>query len=68
MPRVFAIIIASSLYRSEFLAQALYFRGFGLPSRTHYRKIAFKRVDLLRSSFWSLILVLILQINSLSFS
>lgn len=59
LPKALAIIIASSLYRSEFLAQSLYFRGFGLPTRTHYRKVRFRLIDLIRTIFWCCILVLL---------
>ena len=66
LPKALAIIIASSLYRSEFLAQALYFRGFGLPSRTHYRKVGYRRVDLIRTIFWVVIVFLLTQIQFVS--
>ncbi len=63
LPRILAIFIASTLYRSEFLAQALYFRGFGLPSRTHYRKVVFERKDVARALLWLLGLIILPQIN-----
>ena len=52
LPRSLAIIIASTLYRSEFLAQALYFRGFGLPTRTHYKKVSLHTSDIVRLVYW----------------
>ncbi|MHA1236165.1 MAG: energy-coupling factor transporter transmembrane component T [Candidatus Hodarchaeales archaeon] len=52
LPRSLAIIIASTLYRSEFLAQALYFRGFGLPTRTHYKKVFVYKSDIFRLVYW----------------
>ncbi|MCK4849583.1 MAG: hypothetical protein KAT16_11175, partial [Candidatus Heimdallarchaeota archaeon] len=52
LPRSLAIIIASTLYRSEFLAQALYFRGFGLPTRTHYKKVIIRTSDVIRLVYW----------------
>ncbi len=68
LPKALAIIIASSLYRSEFLAQALYFRGFGLSSRTHYRKVIFQRIDLLRTIIWTCVLFLLTENLLVSFS
>jgi energy-coupling factor transporter transmembrane protein EcfT len=59
LPKTLAVFIASTLYRSEFLAQALYFRGFGLPLRTHYRKVPFRSVDFLRILIWSSALIIL---------
>jgi energy-coupling factor transporter transmembrane protein EcfT len=57
LPRTLAIFVASILYRSEFLAQSLYFRGFDIQKRTHYRTVTFHRLDLIRIVVWiSLIL------------
>lgn len=53
LPRVFAVFIASIIYRSEFLAQSLYFKGLGIQKRTHYRKISFRWVDLFRLFIWT---------------
>jgi energy-coupling factor transporter transmembrane protein EcfT len=68
LPKVLAIIIASSLYRSEFLAQALYFKGFGLPSRTHYRKVVFLRVDGIRTILWIILVFLLILLPLLFFN
>ncbi len=58
LPRVLAILIASIIYRSEFLAQSLYFKGFGIQKRTHYKKVVFTFNDLFRIMFWSLFIAL----------
>ena len=57
LPRVFAVFIASIIYRSEFLAQSLYFKGLGIQRRTHYRKVSFRWVDLIRILIWSSFIV-----------
>ncbi len=54
LPKTLAIIIASILYRSEFLAQSLYFRGYGLSGRTHSRRLKAKKLDLTRFLIWFL--------------
>lgn len=53
LPKVLAIFIASVIYRSEFLAQSLYFKGLGIQKRTHYRKVPFRWVDLIRILIWT---------------
>ncbi|MHA1973045.1 MAG: energy-coupling factor transporter transmembrane component T family protein [Candidatus Hodarchaeales archaeon] len=58
LPRVLAILIASVLYRSEFLAQSLYFRGFNLKSRTHYRNVPIHYFDIIRLLFWIVVLLI----------
>lgn len=60
LPKVLAIFIASILYRSEFLAQSLYYRGFLIQKRTHYRQVPFRKVDLSRIFIWLAIIVVIL--------
>ncbi|MFW9777548.1 MAG: energy-coupling factor transporter transmembrane component T [Candidatus Heimdallarchaeota archaeon] len=55
-PRALAILVASALYRSELLAQALYYKGFGVRSRKHYRSILIRRLDLIRFGLWIFIL------------
>ncbi|MFW9856708.1 MAG: energy-coupling factor transporter transmembrane component T [Candidatus Thorarchaeota archaeon] len=55
-PRALAILVASALYRSELLAQALYYKGFGVRSREHYRSILIRRFDLFRFGLWIFIL------------
>jgi energy-coupling factor transporter transmembrane protein EcfT len=57
LPKVLAIFIASVIYRSEFLAQSLYFKGFGIQKRTHYRKIPFGWIDIVRFLTWSSFIV-----------
>jgi energy-coupling factor transporter transmembrane protein EcfT len=57
LPRVLAIFIASVIYRSEFLAQSLYFKGLGIQKRTHYRKVPFRWIDLFRLFIWSSFIV-----------
>ncbi|MCG3218042.1 MAG: hypothetical protein KAR35_03505 [Candidatus Heimdallarchaeota archaeon] len=52
LPKVMAIFIASVIYRSEFLAQSLNYRGFNLQKRTHYRTAKVKISDLLRIVAW----------------
>ncbi|MHA1516613.1 MAG: CbiQ family ECF transporter T component [Candidatus Heimdallarchaeaceae archaeon] len=53
LPKVLAIFIASVIYRSEFLALSLYFKGLGIQKRTHYRKVPFRWVDLIRILIWT---------------
>jgi energy-coupling factor transporter transmembrane protein EcfT len=62
LPRILAIIIASTIYRSEFLAQALYFRGFGLPTRTHYKKVPMRASDILRIIYWLILVFGLIQL------
>ena len=52
LPKVIVIFIASMLYRATFLAQALYFRGFGLGKRTHYKTLPTSARDLIRVILW----------------
>ena len=66
LPKVFAIFIASSIYRSRFLAQSLYFRGFGVGERTHYKKLTIHWIDIARILFW--LGVVILAISDLKFN
>ncbi|MHA1304625.1 MAG: energy-coupling factor transporter transmembrane component T family protein [Candidatus Heimdallarchaeaceae archaeon] len=58
LPKMIAIFIASVIYRSEFLAQALYYKGFGVQKRTHYRKIPFHWVNYIRLLTWIIFSVL----------
>ena len=60
LPKVIAVFIASVLYRSEFLAQSLNYRGFNLQKRTHYRTSRVKITDLLRITAWIGLLITIL--------
>ena len=52
LPKVLTIFIASVLYRTEFLAQSLYYRGFGVQKRTHYRSVSLHKIDVLRIFTW----------------
>ncbi|MHA2365124.1 MAG: energy-coupling factor transporter transmembrane component T family protein [Candidatus Hodarchaeales archaeon] len=52
IPKLMAIFIASVLYRSEFLAHSLYYRGFAMQKRSHYRQVKWKWKDRLRLSIW----------------
>ena len=52
LPKVIAIFIASVIYRSEFLAQSLNYRGFALQKRTHYKTAKLRMIDLLRLVTW----------------
>ncbi|WP_455142025.1 energy-coupling factor transporter transmembrane component T family protein [Candidatus Hodarchaeum mangrovi] len=52
LPKTLAIILASVIYRSEFLARSLYYKGFNLGPRSHYRKFKFHRNDFYRGFFW----------------
>ncbi|MFX0063202.1 MAG: energy-coupling factor transporter transmembrane component T family protein [Candidatus Hermodarchaeota archaeon] len=70
MPKVLAIFIASVLYRSEFLAQSLYYRGFEIRGqrRSHYRSVPFKWFDIFRLFFWlSVVIFWILGQDIISF-
>lgn len=55
LPKALAIFIASTLYRSEFLAQSLYYRGLGIKKRTHYRNVSIQKADFLRLFIWLII-------------
>lgn len=61
MPKVLALFVASVLYRSEFLAQSLYYRGFMIKKRTHYRSVPFQKIDAFRICTWLIFLFLITQ-------
>ncbi|MHA2112646.1 MAG: energy-coupling factor transporter transmembrane component T family protein [Candidatus Hodarchaeales archaeon] len=63
LPRILAIMIASTIYRSEFLAQALYFRGFGLPTRTHYKKVPIRISDIFRFTYWLVFTIGLIQLK-----
>ena len=52
LPKILAIFIASVLYRSEFLAQALYFKGFDISKRSHYKKVEFRKENWIRIITW----------------
>lgn len=66
LPKALAILIASIIYRSEFLAQALYFKGFGIQNRTHYKKVKLSYNDLFRVLIWILFTGIFLTIHILS--
>ncbi|MFX0123883.1 MAG: hypothetical protein ACFFAE_09615 [Candidatus Hodarchaeota archaeon] len=59
LPKALAIFIASVLYRSEFLAQSLYYRGFLVQKRTHYRPVPFRKIDFGRIFTWLVVSTLI---------
>lgn len=61
LPRALAIFVASVLYRSEFLAQSLYFRGLAIQKRTHYRSVPFQKIDFFRSLLWLSFLIWIIS-------
>ena len=63
LPRMLAIFIASVLYRSEFLAHSLYYRGFSLQKRTHYKKQKFSKTDCLRVATWVVFIVFFILID-----
>jgi len=63
LPKVLAIFIASVIYRSEFLAQSLYFKGLGIQKRTHYREVPFRWVDLIRILFWTSFIISFILID-----
>ena len=60
LPRTLAIFIASVLYRSELLSHSLYYRGFGIQPRTHYRSVKIQKKDLLRLLIWLLLLIVVI--------
>ncbi|MFX1506544.1 MAG: energy-coupling factor transporter transmembrane component T family protein [Promethearchaeota archaeon] len=60
LPKTLAIFIASVLYRSEFLAQSLYYRGFLIQKRSHYRPVPFKKIDFSRAFTWIFVSVIII--------
>lgn len=62
LPKVLAIFVASVLYRSEFLAQSLYFRGLAIQKRTHYRSVPFRKTDFFRLFTWLIFLILIFTV------
>jgi energy-coupling factor transporter transmembrane protein EcfT len=63
LPKVLAIFVASVLYRSEFLAQSLYFRGLAIQKRTHYRSVPFQRKDIFRLFVWLVFLTLMIIVR-----
>ncbi|MFX1256159.1 MAG: energy-coupling factor transporter transmembrane component T family protein [Promethearchaeota archaeon] len=70
LPKVLAIFIASVLYRSEFLAQSLYYRGFEIRGqrRSHYRSVPFRWFDIFRLFFWlSFLIVGLLKQDIITF-
>ncbi len=56
LPKTLAIFIASALYRSNFLAQALYFKGFNVRKRSHYKGVKMYSTDWIRIIIWTVIL------------
>ncbi len=60
LPKILAIFIASIIYRSELLAQSLYYKGFLLQSRIHYRNVVWKPKDATRLLIWFIILIIFL--------
>ncbi|MFW9991142.1 MAG: energy-coupling factor transporter transmembrane component T family protein [Candidatus Odinarchaeota archaeon] len=65
MPRILAVFIASVLYRSEFLAQSLYYRGFGIKKRGHYRSVPRGLIDAARLITWLVLAIVFLFWNDL---
>ena len=63
LPKTIAIFVASVLYRSEFLAQSLHFRGLGIQKRTHYRSVSIQKADFLRLFIWLIIGSIFLSIS-----
>lgn len=61
LPKTLAVFIASVLYRSEFLAQSLYIKGFGLGERSHYRSVPIKKNDVIRIFFWLIIFIIMIN-------
>ncbi|MFX0093245.1 MAG: energy-coupling factor transporter transmembrane component T family protein [Candidatus Hodarchaeota archaeon] len=63
LPKVLAIFIASVLYRSEYLAQSLYYRGFEMwgQRRTHYRSVSLRWLDIFRLTYWVIFLLFLLN-------
>jgi energy-coupling factor transporter transmembrane protein EcfT len=59
LPKTLAIFIASVLYRSELLSHSLYYRGFGIQRRSHYRSVKTQKKDLLRLFTWLLLFIVI---------
>ncbi|MFX0170417.1 MAG: energy-coupling factor transporter transmembrane component T [Candidatus Hodarchaeota archaeon] len=59
LPRTLAIFIASVLYRSELLSYSLYYRGFGIQRRSHYRSVKVQKRDFLRLLIWLLLLIVV---------
>lgn len=57
LPKVLAIFVASILYRSEFLAHSLFYRGYGLMKRTHYKEVKMTLKDIFRLLSWLLLCV-----------
>ena len=67
LPKALAIFVASVLYRSEFLAQSLYFRGLAIQKRTHYRLVPFRKRDLLRLFTWLIFVTLIFLLDNFDY-
>lgn len=63
LPKILAIFIASVLYRSEFLAQSLYYRGFLIQKRSHYRHVPFKKRDFSRLFTWFAVSIIIISLS-----
>ncbi|MFW9905064.1 MAG: energy-coupling factor transporter transmembrane component T family protein [Candidatus Thorarchaeota archaeon] len=63
LPKTLAIFIASVLYRSEFLAQSLYYRGFLIQKRSHYRPVPFKKSDFSRAFTWLAVSAIIIILS-----
>jgi energy-coupling factor transporter transmembrane protein EcfT len=62
-PRALAILVASALYRSDLLAQALYYKSFSTKPRSHYQSIPLQKIGILRLGFWIVILYMILILS-----
>ena len=60
MPKALAIFIAAVLYRTDHLAQSLFFRGLEVQKRIHYRDVCFQSIDFLRGLFWVFFLIIVL--------
>jgi energy-coupling factor transporter transmembrane protein EcfT len=63
LPKTLAIFIASVLYRSEFLAQSLYYRGFLIQKRSHYRHVPFRKRDFSRVFMWFAVSIIIIVLS-----
>lgn len=59
IPKTMALIIASALYRSEFIAQSLYIRHFGNENRKVYIHRRYQVKDLVKLSYYFIIIWLL---------
>lgn len=63
IPKTIAILIATALYRSNFIAQSLYIKNFGLKSRKIIITKSIEKFELIKLVYWIFISIFFIILN-----